>query len=85
MESVEQIVCAAVACALGVPAHQVRPQTALSLGDLGWSGLLRITLELERRFEIVLPIEVPNLWTTVTDVILATEAAIARGRQGAAA
>jgi acyl carrier protein len=77
-ESVEQIVCAVVARELGVQARHVKPQTQLSLGDLGWKGFLLITIELERRLGIELPIEVPNTWTDVGDVILATEHAIAK-------
>jgi acyl carrier protein len=71
-----------VAEILNAVPQNIRAETALSLGDLGWKGLLMITLEIEHKFGIELPIEVQNGWTTVADIILDTEKAIAvdRGR-----
>lgn len=69
-----------VAEVLNALPENIRAETALSLGDLGWKGLLMITLEIEHKFGISLPIEVPNGWTTVADVVIATESAIAADR-----
>ena len=75
---IELRVCTVIAEILDVPTDNIRAETQLSLGDLGWKGFLTIALELEREFDIVLPIEVPNSWTTVADVAAAVETAIDR-------
>ena len=86
-DNVAKRVCTVVAKVFGAELDYVRPETALSLADIGWKGFLELALELERTFAIALPIDVPNKWTTVTDVILAVEKATAAARpaQGRAA
>ena len=71
-DSVEDQVRTIVAQILRARPQDIRPETALSLGDLGWKGFLMITLEIEHKFDIEIPVEVPNAWTTVADAILAT-------------
>jgi acyl carrier protein len=80
-DCVEDHVRSVVAGVLDAPPDFVRPETPLSLADLGWKGLLQITLEIEHKFGIPLPIEVPNSWTTVADIVIATEAAIVARRR----
>jgi acyl carrier protein len=82
-DCVEDHVRSIVATVLDAPPDFIRPETSLRLGDLGWKGMLQITLEIEHKFGIELPIEVPNTWTTVADIVLATEAAITAQRRAA--
>jgi acyl carrier protein len=79
------IVANIIADELGVPAENVKPETALSLGDIGWKGFLSLGLEIELAFGIAFPIEVPNSWTCVADVIAAVERALVPLQRGAAA
>ena len=83
-DCVEDHVRSIIAGVLDAPPDYIRPETPLSLADLGWKGLLQITLEIEHKFGIALPIEVPSSWTTVADIVIATEAAIAAQRRAAA-
>lgn len=83
-DSVEDRVRTIIASVLKAPPDHVRPETQLSLADLGWKGFLEITCEIEYRFGISLPVEVPNCWTTVADFVVATEnALVARARSAA--
>jgi acyl carrier protein len=82
-DRVEDQIRTIVAKILDAAPDNIRPETHLSLADLGWKGFLQITLEIEHKFGISLPIEVPNSWTSVADIILATEAAIADQRSAA--
>lgn len=83
-DSVESHVRTIIASVLGAAPENIRPETALSLADLGWKGLLQITYEIEHRFGVEVPIGLPNCWTTVADIVMATEAAIAATRWRAA-
>jgi acyl carrier protein len=76
-DSIEARVRTVIADVLDAPPELVRPETSLSLADLGWKGFLMITLEIEHEFGVAMPVEVPNGWTSVADVIMATERAIA--------
>jgi acyl carrier protein len=69
-----------VAEIFGVDASDIKPETLLRAGDLGfgWRKLYRIASELEHTYGIQFDIGAADRWTTVTDVILATEEAIAR-------
>lgn len=82
-DNVAKRVCTIVAEVFGAELDYVQPDTTLSLGDVGWKGFLELALEIERTFGVTLPIEVPNTWTTVTDVILAVEKAITAQRRAA--
>jgi acyl carrier protein len=84
-DSIETRVRTVIADVLDAPPELVRPETSLSLADLGWKGFLMITLEIEHEFRVAMPVEVPNGWTSVADVIMATERAIAQAAQRNAA
>lgn len=83
-QAVEDRVRGIVAGVLDVPPALVRPETALSLADLGWKGFLMIALAIEHAFGIALPVAVPNGWTSVADAILAVERALAEQKAVAA-
>lgn len=80
-DNIAKHVCSLIAKVMDVPPANVRPETALSLADLGWKGFLMITLEIEHEFLVPMPIEVPNGWTSVADVIEATEQALKAQRR----
>jgi len=83
-DTIAKRVCSLIAKVMDVPPANVRPETALSLGDLRWKGFLMITLEIEHEFGVPMPVEVPNGWTSVADIIIATERAQDAARQRAA-
>ena len=58
-DNIAKHVCSLIAKVMDVPPANVRPETALSLADLGWKGFLMITLEIEHEFLVPMPIEVP--------------------------
>lgn len=85
-DNISKRVCSIVAEVFEADPCNIQPSTALSLGDVGWKGFLELALELEKAFDIALPIEVPNTWATVCDAIVAVESAIAaHAAQGRAA
>lgn len=66
-----------IAEVLCVPPANIGPETLLSIGDLGFKGFLMIALEIEHRFDVDMPVEIHDAWTSVADVVIATETAIA--------
>jgi len=77
--SIEARVCTIIAEAIDAPPEFVRPETALRLGDhdIGWHGLYEIADRLGRDYGIHFDLGAADIWTTVTDVIVATEQLVA--------
>jgi acyl carrier protein len=82
-DTIEARVRTIVAAALGAPPEHVLPETTLSIGDLGWEGFLEIALEVRLAFGISIPLDF-STWTTVADIVLSAERALAAPGRAAA-
>jgi acyl carrier protein len=84
-DAVEFRVRTVIAAELKLTPAETRPETRLTIAELGWRRLYAIADRIERGFGIRFDLGAADLWLSVADVVAATERAIARDAALAAA
>lgn len=76
-DKVEDHVRTIIARMLRLPPEDIRPESMLLMGQIGPAKMLGIAHYVECAFDVTLPENACEGWTTVADVVIAAERAIA--------